>query len=521
MMVEAERLWPLRKHKFHTAFRYQYVISRSHLDISAFQTVTLNGWHIAYGAALPIHYIYDITGLWIGVALGIAVSKTGLVHEKLELEIDASDPDFFDKFEVLLKDFAGRYAIFLSVEKGARYYCDPVGMIGAVYEKEHQRIASSPLLTIDRPVIPHPLYDHEKMERLRGKYSLFHTRDAHIRRLNPNYYLDLETFIETRFWPKDEVFAAPRSNYIDIMHEIIATTKFNIGQIAGAYPTALPLSGGQDSRLLATMAGSAIDDIDQIYTHVNNWVNTVDADIGAMVASELGQDHQVHMKGEQPFARRELKSFNQMYSLAVGFPATIPAEFANGNVKSINKDAIILRGHQMDLLRAVFVRKEKSEWMDFDWQIKRLLILPRNQFDQELADKFRPSYKSWYDSLPSNAKEKSVDFMFLEIYYSSTVGATFPGLWNNFYMSPFNSRRLIELSLKFKESFRQKSLPVFCINQLQNPKAAAIYYDFDYMNEDVWVNEKRDVRLCKQLADKRAVKIKALIKNLKEAAKAK
>jgi len=513
-MVEAERLWQFRKIKFQTVFRYQYVISKTRLDIYSFQTATLNNWHISYGIALPLHLIYDKMGNQVGVLLGIAVAKNGLVQEILKLDIAASDPDFFEKFELLMKDFAGRYAIFLSFGNNTRYYCDPVGMIGAVYENDHHRIASSPLLTIDRPISPHPLYDHEKMENFNGKYSIFHTRDANIRRLNPNCYLDMETFKENRFWPKDEVFAAPKGEYLDIMDEIMSTTKFNIEQIADAYPTALPLSGGQDSRLLATMAGDAIGKVDQIYTHVNNWMNTVDADIAAKVASELGQDHQVHRKGEQPFSKKIVAQFNQMYSLAIGYPATIPLEFANGNVKNIKSDAVILRGHQTDLLRAVFVRKGKEKWTDFDWQLKLLLILPNDQFDQNLADKFRPDYRNWYESLPSNAKEKSVDFMFLEIYYSSTIGTTFPGLWRNFYISPYNSRRLIELSLKFDEEFRKNSLPVFCINQLQNPKVAGIYYVFDYLSKETKLDGKASIKLCNERAAKRTTQIEKLIDSL-------
>ncbi len=516
-MVEAERLWQLRKTKFQTAFRYQYVISKTKLDIFSFQTATLNDWHVAYGAALTFHQIYDSTGQKIGVLLGIAVTRNGLVQKTLNLDLPVADPGFFEKFERLLKDFAGRYAIFLSTGKNTRYYCDPVGMIGAVYEKEHQRIASSPLLTIDRPVIPHPLYDHERMEKHKGKYSIFHTRDAHVRRLNPNCYLDFDTFEEKRFWPKDEVFEAGEGDYLDIMDEIVASTKFNIEQIANAYPTALPLTGGQDSRLLATMAGDVIGEIDQIYTHVNKWVNVLDADIAASIASELGQDHQIHTKDAQPFYKRDVANFNEMFSLAIGYPATVPVEFSNGNVKSIKSDAVILRGHQTDLLRAVFIRKRKEKWTDFDWQLELLLILPRNQFDKELADKFRPDYQNWYDSLPLNAREKSVDFMFLEIYYSSTVGATFPGLWRNFYMSPYNSRRLIELSLKFDENFRKQSLPVFCINQLQNPKVAEIYYDFDYMHDDVRPDGEAVIQLCHERAAKRTVRIKKLIESLSNA----
>ncbi len=520
-MVEAERLWKLRKTKFQTVFRYQYVISKTKLDVYSFQTVTLNNWHISYGTALPFCRIYDSTGQWIGVLLGIAVAKNGLAQEKLDLDISVSDPDFFEKFERLLKDFAGRYAIFLSVGNKTRYYCDPVGMIGAVYEKDHQRIAASPLLTIDREVILHPMYDHEKMEKFKGKYSIFHTRDAQIRRLNPNCYLDLDKFEEKRFWPKDEVFAAGREDYCDIMDEIAATTKFNIEQIANTYPTALPISGGQDSRLLATMAGDAIGKIDQVYTHINKWMNTVDVTIGALIANALGVNHEVHTKGEHKFSKRERVNFNNMYSLAVGFPATIPAEYSNGNIKKIKTDAVILRGHQTDLLRAVFVRRPKSLWTDFTWQIRLLLILPRDQFNKALSDTFIPEFQNWYESLPDNAKEKSVDFMFLEIYYSSTVGATFPGLWNNFYLSPFNSRRLIELSLKFKEDFRKNSMPVFCINRIQNPEVADIYFDFDYMNKAARVDGKTDLDLCSDLARERNTKIKRLVASLNKASEKK
>jgi len=479
-MIEALRLWKLRPFKFKETFRYQYVISQDDLEVPFFNTVKLGGWHISSGADLPVAEILDKSGKKVGFILGIGVARSGLISGSWQLDLSSRTKSFFDKFEELLKDVAGRYAIILSANKQTRFYCDPVGTIGAVYEAEHMRVAASPLLAIDRPVIPNPSFDHEKMEALGGKYSIFHTADAHIKRLNPNCYLDLETFQESRFWPKDEVFDASEAEYLDIFSEISTTTKFNIEQIADHYPTAMPVSGGQDSRLLLAMAGDAVQKVSQVFTHVDKWITTIDAMVGEKIANAAGVKHETHHKDDHDVSKREQQQLKTRYSIAFGNPAEPARQMTNGAVRSLKKNAVVLRGHQTDLLRAVFVRRQKKFWTDFKWQLELLLILPRGHLDQETEDVFTPDYQKWYDSLPSNAVEKSVDFMFLEIYYSSTIGASFPASWNNFYMSPYNSRRLIELSLKFKEDFRKASLPVFCITQLQNPDIAQVFYDFEY-----------------------------------------
>jgi hypothetical protein len=75
---------------------------------------------------------------------------------------------------------------------------------------------------------------------------------------------------------------------------------------------------------------------------------------------------------------------------------------------------------------------------------------------------------------------KSIDFMFLEIYYTCGLGSIFPALSRNFYLSPYNSRRLITLSLSFDDQYRIDAKPVDDIVHRINPAVNAIPYDDDF-----------------------------------------
>lgn len=168
------------------------------------------------------------------------------------------------------------------------------------------------------------------------------------------------------------------------------------------------------------------------------------------------------------------------YRVASGSMVAPPNEYLNGNYLSLRDGAVVLRGHQTDLLRAVFVfRSNPKAWMRFGWQIKRLGIVPSDQFNSETRDRFAPEFAAWRATLPENAAPRAVDFMFLEVYYAATLGATFPALWRNFYISPFNSRKLISLSLKLDTQFRKMAYPVHDMTQMLNPALAGIPYDHE------------------------------------------
>ncbi|OSQ52601.1 hypothetical protein [Marivita geojedonensis] len=500
-MFEAQRLWKDHWGPFQDTFRYQYVLSRETESLEGFQHYRGRDWNLYAGPELPMVGLQDQGGRTIGAVIGIAVGPDVLLTGPVvTLPLDTESTDFWDAFETYIIDVAGRFAFMMEHAGETRFYTDPVGMIGAVHSKKDGHVAASPLMAIKRPLEPNPKFDFDVIANKGGKLALFHTADAHVRRLKPNHYLNLDTFEEHRFWPRDEVFAADGDKVLNIYDEISQRARFNIGQIANAFPCAMPVSGGQDSRLLMAFAGEHTSSIQQFYTHINNYATRRDDAIGRALCNAIDIPHDTHDKRQFRLLRWELKHSHEKYKLTLGAPSSLPKEYINGVVKGVPDGHVILRGHQTDLLRAVFVFQPKERWQDPDWQLERLIIVPRHEFNEEIAAKFRDEFMAWQRTLPENAMSKAADFMFLEVYYNSTVGATFAALWRHFYVSPFNSRRLIALSLSFDEAQRRKSEPVFDIIERERPELSLVPYDFELPAS---LSSIEDTRLCNEITRKR------------------
>jgi hypothetical protein len=169
--------------------------------------------------------------------------------------------------------------------------------------------------------------------------------------------------------------------------------------------------------------------------------------------------------------RQQLRAFQT----AVGAPLAFPDELSRNVHQMIGNDHVVLRGHLTDLLRAVYVfTGNRARWKVLDWQIQRLFPVPRAEFGEHVFRALRPDFAAWRRTLPPAAMESPLDFMFLEVYYNSTVGSLFNGFHRQFYMSPFNSRRLIELSLAINVDYRRTTAPVQDILYRIDPDLCAI-----------------------------------------------
>ena len=479
-MFEAQRLWNFRIGAFADYFRYQYVITKEPEHIDGFHTLQCGTLHVTVGSKLPACKLTDKNGQNIGMVLGIAVSETALLEPTTaQLPLDAGSPEFWDDFEHFIVSVAGRFAFIMHHGTETRLYTDPVGIIGAVYNPEEKIAAASTLMAMKRPHIPNPKFDLSAVQEKGGKIPLFHTSDAVVKRLNPNYYLDLNSFTCHRFWPRDEDFSTPPDNPMSIYKEIAERAAFNIGAIARHSPCAMPVTGGQDSRLLLAFAKPHRTDIDLFYTHFQNYASQRDAVIGKALCDAAGVAHEAHEPNDFALNRKDLRLRKRAYQLTSGFGGPLPREHQDNSVSGVPEGHVILRGHLTDLLRAVFVFRKKAHWRKADWQIERLLIVPRKEFNKDIADQFRDEFHAWQSTLPDTAMDKAADFMFLELYYNASVGMSFPALWRNFYLSPFNSRKLIALSLQFSEAARRKSHPVVDMIEMLDAPLSGVPFDFE------------------------------------------
>jgi hypothetical protein len=490
---------------FEEVFQYQYVICRRGIDPQGMKVSACRGWRVLTGNALPVARLHDGDGIFIGLLLGIAAGPDGLIEGDYCFgDLSAGVPEFFSGFERHLNAFAGRFTIIVASGGDERIYCDPVGMLGVVYNPQTRRVGSSLKLCIEDAVQDHPLYDHSINEAYGSKYSLFHTRDARVRRMNPSFYLDLANFHENRYWPRADSFDMPEGGLEAVYDELINTARHSIGAIAARYDCAMPLSGGRDSRLLAAFAGPHMQNIRQVFTHVTNYATRIDAEIARRLAALMEVEHEVHDRRKIRPVPRRVRRNERCFHMAAGAVLPLPSELASDVNQCLTPGSVVLRGHQTDLLRAVFVRKaQMSHWKDFRWQIEKLLIVPRNHFNDEVYTRFMPEFMAWHRTLSPVARSRAVDMMFLEVYYASSLGMTFPGLHRHFYMSPFNSRRMIELSLSIDVTYRIGAKPVDDLLYRMNPDLLSVPFDneisADLSNID-GPSPARDLRVAAALA---------------------
>lgn len=466
---------------FAQVYRYQYVIARNRVTTPGLKAHQFAGYHVHAGSGQPVSRVRDRHGMAFGLLLGLGVDPGGLVTPNRRIEaVDLSGSDPLGSIERWLDDLAGRWTLLAATNGARRIYCDPSGSNGVVFNPHNERIASSTLLCLDDPVQLHPDYDHRLVESGGAKYTLFDTRDIRVRRLNPSCYLDLASFAETRYWPRpDWAGSLPRSSG-ELYDEIIASASHVTQTLIGSFPTALPLSGGRDSRLLAGFAGRAIHKVGQVYTHINNYGTRQDAAIGALVAETLGTPHEVHDYRTVRPSPADLERLCTDFQIGLGHDAQPPGEVRNGTALQLADGALVLRGHQTDILRAVLLDRPGPDGRaNLRWQIKRLMPVPFASFDGEVYGRFRPRYAQWLHGLPDHAQEKSIDLMFLEVYYSSSIGAIFPALNRNFYISPFNSRRLIQLAMSINDDYRKRSFAVDDLLYRMNPALHHVPLDYE------------------------------------------
>lgn len=470
------------------AFRYQYRVSRyakpsaktrDAKDAGANRAQLLEGWTLELGADLPLARLVRREGEVFGLLFGIAVDGDGaLLAGKTD---SAPDPrKGWDAVERWVEEITGRFGLLISDGKDVRFYTDPCGMIGAVYDPETKRLASSLALCLERAVEDRDDYDHSAIEERGGLYTVFDTRDRAVRRMNPSCYLSLTRFDETRFWPREGSIALVGGDLGKTYDAIIARTQQVTEAVARAHRTWIALSGGQDSRLLLAMAGPAVRHIEAGFTHVSNFMNRIDASIAERLAAQVGLRHEVHDKRKHKADPAAVAEDEARFLRGLGFKMRPHREISNGLITLLPDGAVVLRGHQTDILRAVLADRmgDRARTRTL-WQIRRLLPVPRPEFGPTVHARLRPRYEAWRRALPAFAEVNSTDLMFLEIYYSSTVGCTFPAASRVFYMSPFNGRQQIGMAMAIDEGYRKSSFGVFDIIARSNPKLDAIPFDFE------------------------------------------
>ena len=467
MTTLAETLCAEHGLNFARGFSQQFHCAKqgSHAPIAGFAPHPFGDWLIQTGGTLPVASFSTATATGdLGIVfLGMGVDADGGYVEDARLAWRLGRARTIEDLITYVAGCGGRYCAFVRHGSDARFLLDPSGSMGAVANAATRTVAATLYLAIDRPVVPsdYPMGVEGR------RYAFGYTADRDVISLRPNHYLDLNTFEQTRHWPLEtDSFEVTSLRALDEgIDQVIERHCQIMRALAGTTgPSILPLSGGEDSRLLLAMSHAGNIRFDHYFTHITTDISRGDARIGAQMAETLGLPFTVYdVIGQEPPPLPQPETIRRLQetALASGNAAYRREDYApRRRPRAYQQKARILhatlllppggfvmRGHLTDIAKAVLWRGAGTS--DFENNAGR--ILPRTgvrlmMIDSALAENdpwFLSLYEDWRSTLPMGCAKREIDFMGLELFRSYTLGASFYSFTNNFYIAPGCDRQII------------------------------------------------------------------------------
>ena len=266
-------------HRFHG----QFVLHNQSENIyEEWHTSQIGNFRLETESSLPVTPIITADGYSIGLFLGYTISPTNQYAPKVTSVPQTLDLDNAAALENWIYSWRGRYVVVISISGiGTRLYLDAIGSMSCVYSITQQFCSSSTQLQ------PLHVWD-EDLARTYGMpesgkfYPAGMTPFQSIRRVMPNFFLDLETMSTYRHWPQHS-FKRP-DDTADLITQIQSRLSDNIYTVAQEHGIYLSLTAGRDSRMLLAAARGMLDNI-KLFTYDSQRI-TVDIHIARQIAAK-------------------------------------------------------------------------------------------------------------------------------------------------------------------------------------------------------------------------------------------
>lgn len=458
----AEQECSARGWSFGDSFANQYVITpKSDRVPPGWKTTTLGDWRISHCPRLPISALTQANGTVVALVLGYAILPDGLMLDgKHKLPISAKDKDRLQKAEDHIAMLAGRYVALVSIGKTARVYPDPVCSMGPVYHTASRRLGASLTLILDRPVIDNPEVPARSVADGQTHYLFGHTPDAEVRRIRSNHFIDLSDFSMHRHWPlRDTCFDLADHSHRDLSGEIAEKLRLNMGALIGRYPTALPLTGGTDSRLLLAAGKDFLDQVGQIFVYSTNWSNSVDSQIAQEIAQTMCLPLRIISDTSPRFAAvLDADAFRDHMALRFLRGGLEPDTSELGSIRAmllVPHDALVLRGNVAEMTRAL--RWHRSVYDDphhTGFALEKLNVI-RDRAGP-FYEKWQAEFLAWKASLPETALPRIYDLLHTELWLPHTNSGVYIREAHQTFINPFNDRHLIHLTSRIPPMVRKR-----------------------------------------------------------------
>ncbi len=485
--TQAEETCAARDWRFSDVFRHQFRIGRTGLSPTlGWARLEIGGLCLDHCPSLPLSEVSDRHGRRVAAVLGVAVDAAGRCLGPAEM-LDL--PDGATRMEALerwIEGLAGRFVALTDVAGAGRLYFDPTAGLTAVYDPEARVVAASPALAVTGPTEPPDGVSARDVLAKRDHFLFGESCDRRTVRVTANHYLDLATFAPVRHWPRpDTTFSDHDARRGAAFDEVAARLAAIFGALTEAHDCALPLTAGMDSRLLLACAGTATDRIRHFYCHVTNWASDVDARMGAVLAEHLNLPFEV-ISCTDPAVRNALPSaqlseLRRQMKVRTGWQSSgISADTVR--VKEAAPPArIVLRGNVAEMTRAN------------KWTLENARRAPTVETGLEMLAKLRPGaprtgeaarrydslldrYRAWASTLPDPARARLYDLAHMELWMPARPNAENYAFCRNFFVNPYNDRRLIQLTAGVAPLARKRGRMVRAVIARTQPSLLAFPY---------------------------------------------
>ncbi len=449
---------------------------------AAMRGVALGSWILYHGANLPVASAPFGDGR-IAI-LGLAVDPDGAVITTARLEaLTARD---MPPLELLdwLNDSAGRYAIIAITGTYQRVYLDSLGSLGAVYDRDAGRVGATTNLVLTRA--PQPNTDYPLTSGATtgpDRFAFGHTPDIAVKRLLPNHFLDLRLWAPVRHWPgPDDVTEPSPEAEADVVRGITRRLEQVIASLANHLPgnVHLPLSGGLDSRLLLSCAKPVLDKI-KLFSHVENSMSRKDLRLARHLAKRVGaplrEIDPIRHDAFKITSASRLDHLGKLHRIITGLDDA-PQPIRHEVLLAHPPGGIFLRGNGIDFLKAVLWRRGAREYEQGLPHDTRTGIRMMMLSDKSIVDnpEIQQMYEDWYATLPGSARERAYDLMFAEQFLSHGFGNLLYSFINNFYVCPFNDRRLLGAATALSPSKRRQLHYNLAITEWRAPELSSLHF---------------------------------------------
>lgn len=179
---------------------------------------------------------------------------------------------------------------------GRRLYPDCGGTIPIVYCAENRRFGASANQLFDRAEYDRRLL-RKRVDKLINKEGhagwISGTLTAHAgtERLLANHYLDLDRFTAHRFWPHENMLAAPAPTLPQAVESVAKAMKGFVEALVEQHHVTVALTAGLDSRLILAASRNVIDRV-SAYTF-SSGIETYDHIVPRKMCAALGMRHEI------------------------------------------------------------------------------------------------------------------------------------------------------------------------------------------------------------------------------------